>query len=274
MPPGGATRVKISVITPNRNGGRFLEACVQSVLAQRAAGVAVEYIVVDGGSTDESLAILDRCRGELDALIVEPDSGPADAINKGLRRATGDVVGWLNADDYLLPGALARVAETMARHPARALCFGRCPIVDEQGAEIRRGITRFKEAFFPVSSRFAFQCINYVSQPATYFRRQAMERAGPLREDLKAAFDYDFFLRLWRHGGAIRVPGGPLAAFRWHAASISGQQFRRQFREEFEAARADAGACSLQTLLHFGVRWGIVGSYTVMAWRRRRGARA
>lgn len=261
--------LKISLITPNFNGARYLEACLQSILAQRRAGVRLELLVMDGGSRDDSLAILQRYAGQLDVLISEPDHGPASAINKGLARASGDLVGWLNADDYLYPGALARVGETMARHPDAAMCFGRCPIVDEEGVEIRHGITRFKESFYPLSSRFVFQCINYLSQPATFFRRSAMRAAGPLREDLRAAFDYEFFLRLWREGSVVRVPGAaPLAAFRWHPQSISGQQFARQFREEYEAARADAGRFSLQTLVHWGVRWGIVGSYSLMTRRR------
>lgn len=263
--------MKISIITPNRNGARFLEASVRSVLAQRVPGLEMEYLFYDGLSTDNSVALLEPYRGQIDRVVVEADRGPASALNKGLAATTGDVIGWLNADDLLLPGALQRVADTFARHPGRALAFGRCLIVDEAGREIRRGITRFKESFFPLSSRFTFQCINYLSQPATFFRRSAWERAGGVREDLKAAFDYEFFLRLWREGGAVRVPGPPLAAFRWHAASISSQHFERQFREEFEAARADAGTWSLQTLLHLGVRWGIVGSYTWMTRHQRAG---
>lgn len=242
---------------------------MDSVVRQRRDGTDLEYIVVDGGSTDGSLDMLRRRREDVDILISEKDAGPADAINKGLRTATGDLVGWINADDMLMPGALRRVADVMGRHPAAPLCFGSCPIVNEEGREIRRGITRFKELFFPISSRFAFQCINYVSQPATFFRRAAQQRVGLLRDDLKAAFDYEFFLRLWRLGPGVRVPGEPLAAFRWHAASISGQHFRRQFREEYEAACADAGRFSPQALLHLGVRWGIVASYACMAWSRR-----
>lgn len=263
--------MKITVITPNFNGGRHLEACLRSVRAQRAEGVELEHIVLDGGSRDDSHTILERHRAEIDRLIIEPDRGPADAINKGFRLATGELVGWINADDVLAPGALARVIDTARRRPKAAFYFGRCRIIDEEDREIRRGITRFKEAFFPISSRFVFQCINYISQPATVFRRSAVEAAGPLRDDLKAAFDYEFFLRLWRQGGAVRVPGPPLADFRWHATSISGQHFARQFREEYEAARADAGRFAPQTLIHLFVRWGIVGCYTWMTRAQRAG---
>ncbi len=263
--------MKFSIITPCWNSRRYLEACVQSVAAQRGPGLEVEYIVVDGGSTDGSLDLLRGVKDRVDILISEPDRGPADAINKGFARATGEVVGWLNADDFYYPGALRRAAETMARHSTAAFCFGPCRIVDEGGAEIRRGITRFKEMFFPFSSRFTFQCINYISQPATFFRRDAVGRAGPLREDLKAAFDYEFLLRLWRQGGGVRMAGrDPVSAFRWHDQSISGRHFARQFKEELDAARGDAGRVSVQALIHSCVRWGIVGSYAVMAGARQR----
>lgn len=263
--------MKVSIVTPNFNGARFLEDSLRSVQAQRESGVDVEHIVIDGGSTDGSLAILERHRATLRHLVSEPDHGPASAINKGLRLATGDLVGWLNADDRFRPGALRRAADWMERHPRQALCFGHCPIVDERDVEIRRGITRFKEAFFPVSCRFAIQSINYVSQPAMLFRRRAMESAGWLREDLKYAWDYDFILRLWRQGGGTHVPGPALAEFRWHPASLSGQGFVQQFREELQAAADDAGRFSPQVTVHRAVRWGIVTIYGLMARRRAAG---
>jgi glycosyltransferase involved in cell wall biosynthesis len=265
--------IKISIVTPNYNGERFLEQALRSVAEQRDPQVEVESIVVDGESTDGSAAILRRHAGTLAQVIREKDRGPASAINKGLRAANGDILAWLNADDRYEPGALRRAAQCLARHPHRALCFGRCRIVDEQNREIRRAITRFKEAFFPVSCRWAIQTVNYVSQPAMFFRRAAFEQAGPLREDLTAAWDYEFLLRLWRRGGAARIPGGPVAAFRWHEQSISGRQFRRQFREEYQAAAADAGRFAPQTLLHLGVRAGIVAVYAAMARQRRHARR-
>ena len=259
--------MRFSIITPNYNGGRFLEQTLASVTAQTDVGL--EYIVVDGGSADDSHAIIARHADKIAKTIIEKDTGPANAINKGLAAATGDVLAWLNADDIYYPGALRRVREIFEQRPDAAICFGGCPIVDAQGQEIRAAITRFKEIFYPVSSRFTYQCINYLSQPALFFRRLAFEQAGPLREDMRAAWDYEFILRLWRSGGAARVPGAPLAAFRWHEQSISSQHFARQFQEEYEAAQADAGRLSPQTLIHFFVRWGIVGIYSLMARRRK-----
>ena len=261
--------MKISVVMPNRNGERFLEEAIRSVLRERELGVDLEYILADGGSTDGSMDIVGAYRDRIDVLLTEPDDGPADAINRGLSKATGDIVCWLNADDRYCPGALKRVIQTMSDNPGRALSFGHCRIIDEAGAETRSGITWFKECFYPLSGRFTIQCINYISQPAMFFRRAAFGEAGPLRLDLKAAWDYDLILRLWAQGGAVRIDPPALADFRWHATSISAQHFKRQFREEFEVAAGDAGRFSLQSFLHLGVRYGIVAIYSFMAARRR-----
>ena len=268
--------MRFSIITPNYNSGRFLEQTLRSVISQADNensgdnGIELEYIVVDGGSTDGSQEIIQQYAEKITHTVIEPDTGPANAINKGLRLATGDVIAWLNADDLYYPGTLERVRRALTCRPDASLCFGGCPIIDEQGREIRTGITRFKEFFYPFSSRFTYQCINYLSQPALFFRRQAVDRAGLLPENMVAGWDYDFILRLWHYGDAVQIAGSPLSAFRWHEGSISGRNFQIQFEEEYLAAKADAGAFSLQTLLHFFVRWGIVGVYAAMAQLRNR----
>ncbi|CAK8712002.1 MAG: Glycosyltransferase, GT2 family [Candidatus Electronema aureum] len=262
--------MRFSIITPNYNGGSFLEQAITNIISQVGDGIKLEYIIIDGGSTDCSHEIMARYSSKIAISIIEKDNGPANAINKGLALATGDVLAWLNADDLYYPGTLQRVRLAMECRPEAAICFGSCPIIDQQGKEIRQNISRFKEFFYPFSSRFTYQCINYLSQPALFFRRSAFAQAGPLREDMVAAWDYEFILRLWRCGNAVHVPDTPLAAFRWHEQSISGQNFRIQFQEEYEAARADAGRFSPQTFIHFFVRWGIVGIYSLMAWLKKR----
>ena len=257
-----------TIITPSYNSGTFLEQTIQSVLSQQERGIEIQYIIVDGGSTDNTSEILDKHSAAISSVIVEPDTGPANAINKGLRLASGDCVAWLNADDVYFPGTLKRVWQTMEENPAASFCFGSCPIIAEDGQEIRKEITRFKELFFPLSCRFTYQCINYISQPALFMRKSSVESAGFLREDMKAAWDYEFILRLWHAGPAKRIKAPPLSAFRWHEASISGQHFRVQFQEEYDAARQDAGTWALQTMIHYFIHWGIVGSYSLMEKRR------
>lgn len=257
-----------SVITPNYNSGRFLEEAIRSVILQKGEdGIEVEHIIVDGMSTDCSADIIRKYFSELSYVISERDTGPANAINKGLKIASGDVISWLNADDRYLPGAFDRVRKKFKRHPEAILCFGRCPIIDEDGNEIRRFITAFKELFFSVSSLFTIQCINYVSQPAMFFRGSCLSRTGGLREDLEAAWDYEFLLRLWHLGRVVPLMGPSLAEFRWRQDSISGKTFVKQFKEEFEIAASDAGRGSLQSLIHFGVRLGIVSIYSMMTCR-------
>jgi len=260
--------MKISVVTANYNGAEFLEQCLKSVISQRSDGFDLEYIVVDGESTDGSLDIINRFKPEISQLIVGKDEGPFDAINKGLSKASGDILCWLNSDDYYCSGALQRVADVMKEREDAVLCFGHCSIVDKNGSEIRKGITRFKEFFYPFSSRFTLQCLNYISQPAMFFRKEAFQKTGGLRRDLKCAWDYDLLIKLFRQGKAAAVKNPPLACFRWHPSSLSGSFFKDQFREEWEVAVQDAGRFSLQALLHLGVWGGIVSSYTIMKWMR------
>ena len=261
--------MQFSIITPNYNGALFLERTIQSVLGQKESYNEIEYILVDGGSTDGSHHIIDKYRGDIDRVIIERDSGPANAINKGLAYANGEVVSWLNADDIYFPAILKRVSDCFQEHKEASFCFGKCTIVDQQDQEIRNSITGFKEFFFPFSSRFLHQSINYISQPAMFFKRKYLAEIGTLREDMVAAWDYEFMLKLWHHGKGVVIPGEAISAFRWHEASISGQNFNKQFKEEFDAAKEDAGTFAPQTIIHLGVRWGIVLAYTLMSQARR-----
>ena len=260
-----------TVVTPTLDSARFLAGTMASVAAQREGGlVRVEHVVVDGGSSDGTEEIV-RSFAHPDTKFVRQTGrgGPAAAIEQGLSLARGDILCWLNSDDIYEPGALVRAAAALARRPRAAMCFGRCRIVDASGAEIRRGVTAFKNAWFPLSCHAAIRTLNYVSQPASFFRREARARAGALRTDLVAAWDYDWTLRLWRQGGAVAVPGPPLASFRWTPGSISGANYRVQFAEELAVARADAGRFSPPALLHALVARGIVFCYGLMTRKAR-----
>jgi glycosyltransferase involved in cell wall biosynthesis len=224
--------MKISVVTPSLNQAPFIERTIESVLAQ-TGDFALEYLVVDGGSTDGTLDILERYRGRL-AFTAEKDDGQSDALNRGLARTTGDVLCWLNSDDTYLPGALARVAE--AFQPAgRWWCFGQCRIVDVNDREIRRFVTAYKNRACRSYTLTRFLQDNFISQPAVFFSRELWNEAGPLDRSLWYSMDYDLWLRFARVSEPRFIPAD-LANFRWHGGSKSGARFRDGSWEAFQTA--------------------------------------
>jgi glycosyltransferase involved in cell wall biosynthesis len=257
--------MEITVITPSFNSERFIEQTMQSVALQRSDSLSVEHLIIDGGSKDSTAKIVEQFAHSDTRFISERDNGPADAINKGFALAKGKYISWLNSDDFYMPGALKRAVEVLEKKSSKAFCFGHCPIVDENGREIRKRITSFKEFWYPLSCRPLIRTLNYISQPAMIIRRAALEKAGPLRTDLKAAWDYDFTLRLWRYGGAVRVQPPALASFRWTPQSISGSNYKLQFTEELDCAISDAGKFAPTAVIHRFVAWGIVFCYDKMS---------
>jgi glycosyltransferase involved in cell wall biosynthesis len=226
-------KLRISLVTPSFNQGEFIARTIDSVLSQRG-NFELDYQVIDGGSTDQTLAILERYRDRL-SFVSEKDDGQVDAINKGLVRTTGDVVGWLNSDDVLMPGALAAVAEAFRSNPEREWLHGRCEIIDAQDRPVRKWVSRYKHAR---AERHSFERLiteNYVSQMTAFWRRSVHDTIGFLDPTLHFAFDYDLWLRLARRGDPLYLPQ-KLACFRWYETSKSGSMFERQFREDFEVA--------------------------------------
>lgn len=220
----------ISVITPSYNQGQYIRQTVESVLSQTYA--SVEYIVVDGLSTDETLTVL-KPYGDRLTLIAERDNGQTDAINKGLRRATGDVVCWLNSDDYFLPGALATVGQYFAGHPDALWLTGDCCIVDEAGAPIQESVRQYKRLLRALPPSVYVGVTNAICQPATFWRRTLHERLGYLNEGLRYTMDYDWWLRL-NQVQAPAVLRQPLTAFRIHGQSKGGREFEAQFAEDYQ----------------------------------------
>jgi glycosyltransferase involved in cell wall biosynthesis len=209
------TRPLVSIVTPSFNQGRYLEETIQSVLAQDYP--RLEYLVVDGGSDDGSVGVIERYADRLAWWTSEPDGGQAAALNKGFARASGEIVGWLSSDDTLLPGAVARVVAELERVPDAQLVYGEALFVDEGGREL-----------FPLPPRpfdveaMVRACANHVVQPGSLFRRRALDLAGPLDEEAHYLFDFEFALRLWQAGGKATAVPDRLATYRVHADSKSG----------------------------------------------------
>lgn len=222
--------MRISLVTPSLGQGRYIERTLRSVLAQRG-DFDLEYWVQDGGSTDETLEILRR-HGDQLAWRSEPDGGQAEAINHGFRAVSGDVVGWVNSDDLLRPGALDRVARVFRERPDTLWVHGGCDVVDEDDTPIRRWVAAYKDRRCRRFSRRALLLENFISQMTVFWRREVFDRIGYLDESLRYTFDYDFWLRLAALGEPVYLPE-PLAAFRWYRESKSGAEFVRQFEEDY-----------------------------------------
>lgn len=240
--------MKISVITPSFNQGAYIERTLRSVSDQQG-DFEIEHIVIDGGSTDQTTDILRRHTPAV-RWISERDEGQSDAINKGFRMATGDILAWLNSDDTYAPGALARVAAEYRRKPF-AWCFGHCRVIDEEDREIREVVTRYKVAQCRHYSYRRLLRRDFVSQPAAFFTSEAYRQVGEISRELTYSMDYDYWLRLGQRWDPCFIDEF-LANFRWHTRSKNGAAYRKAAWETFQTAQRHAGARHrLDVAMHF-----------------------
>ena len=178
----------VTIVTPSLNQGRYLRAAIDSVVGQDYP--RIEYFVVDGGSKDDSVNIL-ASYGDRLKWVSEPDKGQANAINKGFRQARGSILGWLNSDDTYAPGAIAKVVETFESHPGVGLVYGNGAILNEAG-DVVRGFDEIE----PFSLWRLVHFLDYILQPAAFFRRDALLQVGLLDEHLEFGLDWDLWIRL------------------------------------------------------------------------------
>jgi len=203
----------VSIVTPSFNQSEFLEFCLRSISAERAQG-HVEHLVLDGGSTDASLSILDRFSDVIDYRRSGPDRGQSSAINAGMARATGDILCWINSDDGLAPGAVQAMRDAIGDARGPAWGIGCCDHIDEDGRRFKTWRpSRHDELDYVLDWRR-----NYILQPAVFWNRQMWELAGPLEESLHYAMDFDLWLRFFQ----IRKPvlsDKPIGMHRSHGRS-------------------------------------------------------
>lgn len=200
----------ISVVTPSLNGAKYLRRTIESVLSQN---VDLEYIIVDGGSTDGTVDILNEYRSKA-RIIIERDRGQADAIAKGFSLAQGEILAWLNSDDMYLPDALAKVASIFER--GGDFVFGHVLIVNAKDQVLRK---RFA---IPVAFPDLFYGSYVIPQESTFFSRKLYQRCGGIDPSFEYAMDYDLWLRMAK----VRTPlllDAFLACFRFHAEQKSRQ---------------------------------------------------
>lgn len=194
---------KISIITPSYNQGIYLEDTIRSVLGQGYSNL--EYIIIDGGSTDNSVEIIKKYEKQLAYWTSEKDEGQAQAINKGFSLATGDIIGWLNSDDMYLPGTLAYISEAFKNGLLEkpSIVIGNCIFLREQEYIVKANNIRL------AAETIDLEWYDYVIQPSSFWTRETIDKIGPLNENLHYAFDWEWFIR----GLRLNIPFFPIDRF-------------------------------------------------------------
>ncbi|HCN91965.1 FkbM family methyltransferase [Hyphomonas sp. UBA5107] len=212
----------ISIVTPNYNTAGFIERTMKSVIDQGYPNL--EYVVVDGNSTDGSQDIISKYRNSISGYISEPDEGHSDALNKGFAMTSGDIMGWINSDDLLLPGSLAAIGEFFAKHPEVEWVTGQPTVVEEDGTWKLHNLRKWSRV------RFLNGNYRWIQQESTFWRRSLWERAGGgLSRDIDLAVDFELWVRFFRHA-ELYTYQLPLGTFRYREGQRS-----TAFRERYEA---------------------------------------
>ncbi len=233
-------RPLVSIVTPSFNAARFIEKTIESVLAQDYP--RIEYVVMDGGSTDGTVEILKRYADRL-KFVSEADKGAADAINRGFALTHGEIFTYVNADDILLPGAVSAAVASLQGD----VVYGDAWWIDETGERIARYPVRDFDA-----ALLAREC--FICQPASFLRREAFERAGGMDASLQLTFDYEFWMRLGKTCRFRRI-GAELAESRMHRDNKSLGQRGAVFRETFRILEEHYGYVPFQWI------------YAYLCWR-------
>lgn len=220
---------RVGIVTPSYNQAQFVEETIRSVLLQGYPNL--EYIVIDGGSTDGSIEIVRKYERWLSHWVSEPDCGQSHAINKGFRRAKGDIVSWLNSDDYLLPGSVWNAVSIFMAEPGCDLVHGDVVVKDED----------CDEGDYVRTSSDLFSVVNWINgvglaQPATFWRKGLFDQVGFLDESLRFNMDYEFFLRSLRSHRACHAESA-FAIFRLHPASKTSTMNLVRVQEHMDIAR-------------------------------------
>ena len=200
---------KVSIITPSFNQGQFLEETIRSVLEQDYPNI--EYVIVDGGSKDNSIAIINKYQHHLACWVFEKDKGHADALNKGFSRATGEILAWLNSDDIYLPRAVSEAVAVLKNNPEVGMVYGDADLIDDSGASVGQFASK------QTSYRQMLRGSVHIPQATTFFRADLWRQVGSLDLSLFYSFDYDLWVRLAKVSQILYVPKR-WAKFRIHEA--------------------------------------------------------
>lgn len=224
----------VSIVTPTYNQVNFLEKTIQSVLNQDYPHL--EYIVIDGGSDDGSVDVLEKYSKELSYWVSEPDQGQTEAINKGFARANGEILAWINSDDLYRPGAVSEAAAYLSEHSDVGMVYGDVSYIDESGEVI--GHFNAKQASYQRLRRGAV----HIPQPAAFWRANLWQDVGPLDPSYYFAMDYDLWLRLAEVTQLKYLEGHWWANFRVHGKSKTILSDDRCWDEMLRIHRRDGGS--------------------------------
>jgi glycosyltransferase involved in cell wall biosynthesis len=214
----------ISIITPSYNQGEFLEETILSVLGQRYP--ALQYIIIDGGSTDNSLEIIKKYEKELYYWESKKDKGQSHAINKGFKQSTGDILMWLNSDDMLMPNALNYIANLFLKNK-EDFYFGNCIRFNEKTT----GMESFKSDVVTASRIFSLEQSDYIIQSSSFWTRKVYQEVGELNEDLHYGLDWEWFLRVKRRGIKMAAFNKCISLYRVHDSHKTGKGGRKRQEE-------------------------------------------
>lgn len=237
---------RITVVTPSFNQASFLETTILSVLGQCYSNL--EYMVMDGGSKDGSVEIIRRYEAQLAHWTSGPDGGQSAAINTAFARATGDILCWVNSDDFLLPGTLLRVARHFADRTAEPLLvYGSCLFFEDRGK--RAKVVRAR-MFDPAVLRLSA----FIIQPSAFWTKALWEKAGSLDQSLSFAFDWDWFIRA-SAVGSFAACDEILSAYRLHAAHKSGSGGEKRRHEIVDVVRRHGTEAHAAAYEHIDRHW-------------------
>lgn len=239
------TQPLVTVAIPSFNQGRFLDDALTSIFQQ---GVPVEVFVLDGGSSDNTLEVIDKWKDRLSGWRSGPDSGQAAAINEGIARGSAPYVCWLNSDDWFLPGGLARLTAALQSASAAPAVYGRAwNIVERTGRRYPVWVEPFDER------RLALRCI--ISQPATLIRRSAWEAVSGVDVNLHMVMDYDLWWRLFKQVGPLEFVDSLVAVNRVHDDTKTKTLRRLHYQEAMQVVRRHYGRLPL--------KWWLAQPYAV-----------
>ncbi len=246
---------KISIVIPSFNKDRFIGLTLDSIIGQKYSNL--EVIIQDGGSTDGTLQIIERYARKYPTIIKyesRKDKGQLEAINKGLGKATGQILTFINADDTYEPGALDSVAEAYTEN-FKALWFaGRGKVINSNGYEIAKAVTIYKNLLLTLNLHLGLLIFNYLMQPSVFLTNRAYKKYGPFTGTSKFVMEYD----MWSELGAVSMPtviNRYLSSFRLSGENISSVSFKNTLNEDFRIVKKHTGN-PLILFLHLLNNWG------------------